>query len=639
MSADAEVLACAAGDSYKNHTASDIGSDRKIVNLNGQNYRIFGYTSDPFTGFHATAYQNTSPPYNIIIAYRGTDPDLLHHTHTTGQDAVVDFQMVRDRVNPQKADADAFTEAMIRKAEAHGIPLDQITVAGHSLGGTLAEIEAWEFKLHGATINAYGAVDLGYGVPEGGMLVTDYVMAGDPVSAASRHFGQTFPLASDADIQSLKEGRYIDAPPGARAPNPLLAMRPSDHSNEHFSPAPDSHQLSVLDPAVMARYAQNYAEHKDAIDHFRNDVYAERAEVAVALRHAGDFDLPAIWSELPPQVQQQLAEYHATVMDQYVRSPVEHNALFTSIEEGLGQTSANLHDTRLDIQNGVDQFARNAREVGQQAQQRGDAFAQIMQHAPLDPLAKLEAIAGMKVTGYGIRAETEGIAAIGELAGRAMHATTRFAASEAEAARDAIKQTARLAGEVATDGVHKIEGKVVAASHAYYQAEATAERLIETYEGARRALSETADAAERGARRMYEAATHPSEWFDHGEATKSHLQPFSAPNHPQHAMYSALKELLPQGTSEARLSQATAACHKAGINNPKEIERIYVTDKAAIFMFKPMWAATGQIDLTRPAPSVEQTLQQVQLYDQQQARMQAQMNTQLEAQVQQAPVR
>lgn len=245
---------------------------------------VFGYKADPSTGFHATAYREVAPPHNIIIAYRGTDPDLLHHTRTTGRDAAVDFQMVRDKVNPQKADADAFTAAMIRKAEAHGIPRDRITVAGHSLGGTLAEIEAWEFKLHGVTINAYGAVDLGYGVPEGGTLVTDYVMAGDVVSAASRHFGQPVPLASDADIRSLIEGRYINAAPGARAPNPLLAMRLSDHSNEHFSPPPGSQRPSVLDPAVMAHYARNYSEHKDAIDRFRNDVYTERVEVALALR-------------------------------------------------------------------------------------------------------------------------------------------------------------------------------------------------------------------------------------------------------------------------------------------------------------------------------------------------------------------
>lgn len=632
MSIEAQVSASAAVDAYDDRRQgnSQLGHNTNVF-LAGHKYTVFGHISDPSTGFQATAYRSIDVPHNIIIAYRGTELSI--------KDAAVDFRMVRDRVNPQKADADAFTAAMIKKAEAHGIPRDQITLAGHSLGGTLAEIEAWEFKLHGVTINAYGAVDLGYGVPEGGTLITGYVMAGDVVSAASRHFGRTVPLASDADIQSLVEGRYIDAAPGARAPNPLLAMRLSDHSSAHFSPSPGSGEASVLDPAEMAHYARNYAEHKEAIDRFRHDVYSERAEVALALRHADDLDLPAIWSGLPPKVQQQLAEYHTKLMDQYVRTPIEHNALFTGIEEGLGLAGARLRGTGQDIQNGADQFARTAQEAGQYTQQRTNAFAQSVQQAPLDPLTKLETIAGMKAARYGVRAETEGIAGTSKLAGRALHAATRFAAHETEAARDAIKQTAHLAGEVATEVVHEVEGKAVAANHAYYNAEAAAERLIGTGEDVRRTLSQTVDAVGHATRYAYETATHPADGFGHDAAAKSNLQPFSDASHPQHAMYSALEKLLPQGTSEARLSQATAACHKAGVNDPKDIERIYVTDTAAIFMFKPMWAATAQMDLTHPAPSIEQTLHQVQLHDQQQARVHTQMNAQRAAQVQQGPVR
>jgi hypothetical protein len=359
----------------------------------------------------------------------------------------------------------------------------------------------------------------------------------------------------------------------------------------------------------------------------------------LALRHADDLDLPAIWSGLSPKIQQQLTEYHAIVLDQYVRSPVEHNALFTSIEEGLGHTGANLHGAGQDIQNGADQFAHGARIAGQHAQQRADAFAQAFQNAPLDPLTKLETVASAKVAGYGIRAETEGIAGISQAAGQALHTATRFAASETEAARDIVKQTAHLAGEMATAVAREVERKVVTASHAYYEAEATAERLIETGADAGRMLSQAINSAENGGRRVYETATHPSEWFGHAAATEPSLQPLSDTSHPQHAMYKALERLLPQGTSEARLSQAAAACHNAGVDNPKDLERIYVTDKAAIFMFKPMWAATAQIDLTRPAPSVEQTLQQIQSHDRQQAQVQTQFASQIESHVQQGPVR
>jgi hypothetical protein len=104
-------------------------------------------------------------------------------------------------------------------------------------------------------------------------------------------------------------------------------------------------------------------------------------------------------------------------------------------------------------------------------------------------------------------------------------------------------------------------------------------------------------------------------------------------------MYSALEKLFPQGTSEARLSQATAACCKAGISNPKDIERIYVTEKAAVFMFRPMWATTAQIDLSHPAPSVADTLQQLHQYNEEQAQLQPRFAAQVEAHVQSGPVR
>jgi len=50
--------------------------------------------------------------------------------------------MVRDTVNTQKAEADAFTEQMIAKAAAQGIPKSQVFATGHSLGGAHAEREA-----------------------------------------------------------------------------------------------------------------------------------------------------------------------------------------------------------------------------------------------------------------------------------------------------------------------------------------------------------------------------------------------------------------------------------------------------------------------------------------------------------------
>ena len=235
---DPEVSAAAASDAYTNRSQSDVIKPAQVF-LNHHEYQVFDYKDNPKTGFHATAYQDITT-HEIIIAYRGTDPDILRHTRTTFQDAAVDATMVKDKVNPQEADAQAFTQEVLDKAQKHGIFKDKITVAGHSLGGALAEIEAWKFGLRGATFNGYGAVDLGYKVPEGGQQLTNYVMAGDPVSAASHHFGEVKVLATKDDIDGLKAARYLDAPPGSPPPNPLLAMSLRDHSVTHFAPDPGS---------------------------------------------------------------------------------------------------------------------------------------------------------------------------------------------------------------------------------------------------------------------------------------------------------------------------------------------------------------------------------------------------------------
>mgnify|MGYP000875886264 FL=1 len=79
--------------------------------------------------------------------------------------------MVIDAVNPQNAAADAFTAQMLAKAAEQGISKGHVTVSGHSLGGVLAQIEAAQFGLRGATFNAYGAASVRYHVHEGGAAV------------------------------------------------------------------------------------------------------------------------------------------------------------------------------------------------------------------------------------------------------------------------------------------------------------------------------------------------------------------------------------------------------------------------------------------------------------------------------------
>ncbi|KLB48520.1 lipase, partial [Xanthomonas euvesicatoria] len=76
-----------------------------------------------------------------------------------------------------------FTQRALKYAEqkhlSTGLPIPDVTVAGHSLGGNLAQVTAHHFGLKGQTFDAYGAVSLDRRIPEGGSDVINHVMAGD----------------------------------------------------------------------------------------------------------------------------------------------------------------------------------------------------------------------------------------------------------------------------------------------------------------------------------------------------------------------------------------------------------------------------------------------------------------------------
>ncbi|WP_155394166.1 hypothetical protein [Xanthomonas albilineans] len=334
-----QARADAAINSYRNRLQSEVDSTKRIY-LDGDQYTVFGYANDPISGFHATAYRNRKTN-EVIIAYRGTDTDLFtgetkaekrSHALTTLQDIAVDATMVRDAVNPQKAAADAFTAKMLAKAAARGIPKDHVTVAGHSLGGALAQIEAAKYGLAGSTYNAYGARGLTDGTPQPGCHVTNYRMAGDVVSAASSHVGSMVSLASHDDVQSLRAGRYLDAPVGAPPPNVLLAMRLGDHgAGQYFgSQSPDN----VLAPQHFSEASQRYADHQSAFEHFTWELSHERAELSQALRQ---LRAQPDQTHLPADIQRQVNEYLALNVDPSLREAIEHNAHVQS-------TAHSLHD-------------------------------------------------------------------------------------------------------------------------------------------------------------------------------------------------------------------------------------------------------------------------------------------------------
>lgn len=246
--------------------SQDSYEDRKPnqrVTLGGVAYKVLDHASDPVTGYQGTAYRRIDTG-EIVIAHRGTEQ--------VGRDGVLtDGSMVFTGINLQTADAMTFTKKVIedakREAEKSDLSLN-ITVTGHSLGGTLAEITAYEYGLRGETFNAYGAVDLLQGVPEGGSQVIDHVRATDVVSAASRHFGTVRTYAAPEDIDHLHKAGYRDDGGVLALRNPIGAVDLGAHSIDSF--VPDSKLLghSIISPENEARYRA----HHGMIDRYRDDV-------------------------------------------------------------------------------------------------------------------------------------------------------------------------------------------------------------------------------------------------------------------------------------------------------------------------------------------------------------------------------
>lgn len=257
MTTATDTYALLAQDSYKDHQLS------QIVSIAGVDYKIFDQINDPVTGYQGVAYQRVGTD-DIVIAHRGTEQIVRDGVLTDGA-------MVLTGVNLQTPDAMAFTQRVLNEAradaEANHRPLN-LTVTGHSLGGTLAEITASRFGLHGETFNAYGAAGLLQGIPKGGNQIIDHVRATDVVSAGSAHFGEVRIYAAQQDIDRLTSAGYRDDGGILSLRNPFKAVDLGAHGIDSFVPDSKTLGQSIISPEGEARYRA----HHGMIDRYRNDV-------------------------------------------------------------------------------------------------------------------------------------------------------------------------------------------------------------------------------------------------------------------------------------------------------------------------------------------------------------------------------
>lgn len=272
MSISPTDYALLAQDSYKDPVLN------KPIVLGGVTYRAIDYANDPVTGYQGTAYKRVDTG-EIVIAHRGTE-----FGREAVQDGVIaDGGMVFTGLNSQTSDAMAFTKKVMNEAkheaEQKHQPTPSITVTGHSLGGTLAEITAYRCGLHGETFNAYGAAGLLEGVPKGGNQVIDNVRATDLVSAGSAHFGQVRVFAAQQDIDALSKVGYRDNNSLLTPREPILGKLQLDaHAIDNFVPNGKTLGQSIMTPENAARYEA----HQGMVDRYRNDVLDLRKGISAS---------------------------------------------------------------------------------------------------------------------------------------------------------------------------------------------------------------------------------------------------------------------------------------------------------------------------------------------------------------------
>ena len=188
-----------AKDSYENRVVTP---PNKTLLIGGNHYRVLAVHKNPTTDYQGVVYQDVRTN-EIVVAHRGTSSLM---------DVNVDLKMVIHKANIQAEDAARLTRIALKAAkEFHDdhpeYNTPRITQVGHSLGGTLAQIQSYRFKQEGVTFNAYGAAALN-GIPKGGDKVINYSLASDAVSAAAPHYGKMVILAKERELIMLKLNGY-----------------------------------------------------------------------------------------------------------------------------------------------------------------------------------------------------------------------------------------------------------------------------------------------------------------------------------------------------------------------------------------------------------------------------------------------
>lgn len=283
MSLKSRQYADLAADSYqkRNPGMRSPGEEEPVIS-EGIEFEVLEHVENRFNGYAGTIYQRVDTG-EIVVAHRGTNEVLRDGILT-------DATMVTSRANIQEKDALALTRRALdyaNRSDSRSGQAPEVTVTGHSLGGTLAQITAHHHDLRGETFNAYGAVSLNRRIPEGGHQIMNHVMASDVVSAGAPHYGQITLYAKPEEVSRLQRFGFDNDSGGlrdamGRSAAGVAARSLSAHSMHLFTDrdANGKPDVSVLQDPAARQLADDNAV---MIGKYRGDVQTTRRVMSTGI--------------------------------------------------------------------------------------------------------------------------------------------------------------------------------------------------------------------------------------------------------------------------------------------------------------------------------------------------------------------
>ncbi|MEX1826942.1 hypothetical protein [Luteibacter sp. CQ10] len=166
------------------------------------------YASPPSVTHYRGAVVREKATGQIIVVNKGTDPLIIH-------DIMADLGMGMMGKPTQWPEAANTMLWALNHAKEHNIPIKDVSITGHSLGGALAQLQAampQSAGVHAETFNTYGSLSMAKGPymnvdPASAQeRVTNHRMYHDPVSKAADSIGRTIDYMDQEDYRRHDKG-------------------------------------------------------------------------------------------------------------------------------------------------------------------------------------------------------------------------------------------------------------------------------------------------------------------------------------------------------------------------------------------------------------------------------------------------